>query len=162
MNSVERYQRLQAYETEATRRALDSLATIPDGNRRGPAYDRAVRLVPHIALARRIWLARLREVPHEMPGDWFPAWGLDQSRSESAELDKSWNAYLAGLADEDLSREIRYRSSEGSAYASRIDDVLTHVFNHSTYHRGQMARLVDECGGKRAVTDFIAVTRRTV
>jgi uncharacterized damage-inducible protein DinB len=47
-------------------------------------------------------------------------------------------------------------------YASTIHEVLTHVFNHSTYHRGQIARIVHEQGGQRASTDFIAFSRKQV
>ena len=40
--------------------------------------------------------------------------------------------------------------------------MILHVHNHSTYHRGQLARLVAECGGTPAITDLISLTRRRI
>ena len=34
-------------------------------------------------------------------------------------------------------------------------DVLAHLFMHASYHRGQIARLVAECGGEVEATDYI-------
>ncbi len=162
MNAIDRYRRLQVYETEANRRALDSLLTVPDEQRSSRGYARAVQLLPHVHLARRVWLARLVPRPYEMPADWFPSWSLDETRAYAADADRDWSVYLTALTDATLAREVRYTSSEGQSFASLVEDVLIHVYNHSTYHRGQVARLVSECGGKRAVTDFIALTRRPV
>jgi uncharacterized damage-inducible protein DinB len=154
---VVRYQRMLAYEGEANRRALDSLESVPEAARRSEAFDRAMLLMPHTQLARYVWLARLEGRPYEMPKDWFPIWTIEQTRLAEAEQDREWAEYFASLADCDLTQTISYTSSEGEQRVRVIDDVLIHVFNHSTYHRGQLARLVHECGGKRAVTDYIAV-----
>jgi uncharacterized damage-inducible protein DinB len=154
---VGRYQRLLAYEAEANRRALDSLETVPDSARKSAAFARAMVLMPHMQLARFIWLARLEGRPYENPSDWFPFWTIEQTRLAEAEQNREWAEYLGGLSESDLTQTISYTTSEGEPRVRMIDDILTHVFNHSTYHRGQLARLVHECGGKRAVTDFITL-----
>lgn len=159
---VDRYRQLQAYETEANRRVLESLATVPASSRSHPSYPRLMGLLPHNLLARQVWLWRINALPYQNPADWFPVLTIEETRTRSEEVDRPWAQYLGGLMDADLDRIVRYTSSEGMAYESRVEDILTHVFNHSTYHRGQIARLVTELGGKRAVTDYIAVTRRTL
>lgn len=53
-------------------------------------------------------------------------------------------------------------STEGVKYESTVLDILTHVVNHSTYHRGQIASLIAATGTKPAVTDYIALTRRNL
>lgn len=35
-----------------------------------------------------------------------------------------------------------YSNIKGEKFTSTLDDILIHVFNHSTYHRGQVALLV--------------------
>src|SRR5882724_9655980 len=154
---MSRYKRLLAYEQEANRRVFESLESIPESGRQLPAFARAVSLLPHNQLARSIWLARLEGRPYEVPKDWFPAWNLDQARLAEDEQNREWAEYLAHLSEPDLSKPVGYTSSEGKPYVRLVDDILTHVFNHSTYHRGQIARLVTECGGKRAATDYIAL-----
>ena len=154
---VTRYRKLLAYEEEANRRVFESLESVPESERRSPPFDRAIRLLPHNQLARGIWLARLEGRPYERPSDWFPAWTIDQARVAENEQNRQWAEYLEGLSDLDLPKTIGYTSTEGTPLVRVVDDILTHVFNHSTYHRGQVARLITECGGKRALTDFIAI-----
>ena len=158
---VARFLRLLEYETWANERGLASLASVPAEQRARPAYARATQLLPHIALARTVWLMRIRGVPFEHPEDWFPSWDSAQAAAELKNLDAQWGDYLGSLRDQDLARAVRYTSSEGMQYVSTVEEVCTHVFNHSTYHRGQLARLVHESGGQRASTDLIAMTRRT-
>ena len=158
---VERYKQLLAFEQEANRRTLESLASVPASQRDKPQYDRAMQLLPHMLIARRVWLHRVKGEAYESPADWFPRWTLERQHEEERVVQSLWTEFLGSLHDDHLTRDVRYISSEGQNYLSTLDEILTHVFNHSTYHRGQIARLVTECGGRRAVTDFIALTRRT-
>jgi uncharacterized damage-inducible protein DinB len=154
---VARYRKLLAYEREANRRVFASLESIPESGRSHPGFERAMQLLPHNQLSRFIWLARLEGRPYENPKDWFPAWSLEQARMAEDEQNREWAEYLEGVSDQDLPKPISYTSTEGQPYVRLVDDILTHVFNHSTYHRGQLARLITECGGERAKTDFIAL-----
>lgn len=156
---IARFQRLLAYETWANTLLLDALDTVPDASRTLPAYDRAVRLIPHNVLARRIWLSRLANTTFGPVADWFPAWPLAQTRQACAETDADWSSYLAALAPQSLSAPIHYTGGDGIARANIAEDIITHAFNHSTYHRGQLARLIHECGGNRPSTDFIGFAR---
>jgi uncharacterized damage-inducible protein DinB len=150
-----------SYEAWSTSAVIDSLSTVPAEQTGGPAFTRALQIIAHVQIARRVWLARI-EGRVDRPIDWFPAWRPLQLREAAAELDKVWNEYLLRLTPAELDRDVIYQSSEGIRYSSRVADVLTHVFNHSTYHRGQVARFVTEAGGRRATTDHIVHTRRAL
>lgn len=160
MSLMDHYRKMLAYETWANERTVASLETIPAAQRSGERYTRVCGLIPHNIIARRTWLLRVRGTPHENPREWFPAWDAAQTRAQAAEVDGLWSEFLAGLRESDLQEELRYTASDGTRYVSTIGEVLTHVFNHSTYHRGQAARIVHELGGQRASTDHIAFTRR--
>lgn len=160
MSIVQHFRSLVAYETWANRASLASIETVPPAARSGVVFPRALQVMAHNQLARRAWLARLQGRVEVIP-DWFPTWSAAEIATAAAELDAAWTDYLAGLSEADLAREISYKASDGTAYASTVHEVLTHVANHSTYHRGQVARLVSEAGGRRAVTDYIAMTRRS-
>lgn len=160
MSLMDHYRKMLAYETWANERTVASLETIPPAQRSGERYTRVCGLMPHNIIARRTWLLRVRGTPHENPREWFPAWDAAQTRAQAAEVDGLWSEFLAGLRESDLQEELRYTASDGTRYVSTIGEVLAHVFNHSTYHRGQAARIVHELGGQRASTDHIAFTRR--
>lgn len=159
MSRIRKYQRLLKYETLATARALASIDAVPADGRAGGEYARARAVMAHIQIARRIWLSRLGGADAITVTDWFPLHEAESTRAEAAQVDALWTAYLSTAQETDLDRVIAYRTSEGREFTSLADDIITHVFNHSTYHRGQVARLVTESGGERASTDYIFIAR---
>jgi uncharacterized damage-inducible protein DinB len=159
MTLIDHFKSLLAYETWANKAALDSLESVPPSARQALTYERALQVMSHNQLARRAWLNRIHDKPHGV-ADWFPTWTVAQITADAASLDRAWSDFLGTLKDADLDRTIEYTASDGTAYSSLLRDILTHVANHSTYHRGQVARLVSEAGGRRATTDFVAMTRK--
>lgn len=153
------FARLLECERRANALTLDSMESVPPENHAGSDFQRALCVLSHIQLARRVWLARLGGESLR-PADWFPAWPVAEIRSQSTELDNRWQILLGEVPDLGFEREVNYTSSEQIAYSSRVADIITHVVNHGSYHRGQVARMVHLAGGRRASTDFIALTRR--
>jgi uncharacterized damage-inducible protein DinB len=47
-------------------------------------------------------------------------------------------------------------------YRNTVRDILTHLFGHSWYQRGQIAGLVRAIGGEPPVTDFVFWVREEV
>lgn len=126
-------------------------------------YERAVEILCHIAAARRLWLHRIAPGLTEFPTDGvFPVWPLEQAIKESQALDTLWSQYLADLPQKDLSAAISYKSTDGKAFESTLSDILIHVVNHGTYHRGQIALLVAQTGTRPVATDYIVLTRRSL
>ncbi|MGH7465840.1 MAG: DinB family protein, partial [Longimicrobiales bacterium] len=50
---------------------------------------------------------------------------------------------------------IEYRSMAGAAYHSALWQMLRHVVNHSTYHRGQVTTMLRQLGRAAPSTDLI-------
>jgi uncharacterized damage-inducible protein DinB len=151
---------LLEWDSRSTGAALDSIqsarAHLEHGGHSAEAAPvvKATEIMTHILCARRIWLSRLGV--GEAPGEIFPApWPMDRLRAESGEIAELWRSYTRRLTSAELARTISYRSTEGNHFITRADDILFHVLTHSHYHRGQIARLVAEAGGKPAVTDYI-------
>ena len=55
----------------------------------------------------------------------------------------------------DLNESINYSNSKGQAFSNSIRDILFHVINHSTYHRGQIATEFRIHELEPLVTDYI-------
>lgn len=159
MNVIDHYRDMLRYERWANDRVLQSLESIPGEERHGRVYERAMSLLAHNALARKVWLWRIQGTPYENPPDWFPVTSLQDQRRLCDEADRAWEQFIDSLDDAALDREVRYAASNGDRFSSTLREILVHVFNHSTYHRGQIARLVTECGGQRVPTDYIAMGR---
>jgi uncharacterized damage-inducible protein DinB len=109
----------------------------------------------HIVAAEWIWLERCRGVsPKSLPGPEQFA-DLAALRAAWLKLDGERAAFLHGLTPEQLSPPLHYVNTRGETYAYPLWQVLAHVVNHSTYHRGQITTLLRQMGAEPAATDLL-------
>jgi uncharacterized damage-inducible protein DinB len=104
---------------------------------------RSVRdTVVHIYSAEWIWYQRwLGESPTALiPGDRFP--DVESLRHAWVELEQNVRGYLAARDAAGLSEVIHYRLLNGTAGATPFWQMLQHVVNHGSYHRGQVTTLL--------------------
>ena len=162
MATADDFRRWFAYERDSHAKALDSLARVPAELKTKPAFQHAIDLVAHITAARRLWLFRLGAIAEPVT-DIFPqGWDLDQAARRLEETEALWEKYLAPLDDERMAQRFEYQSLDGPGFRNTIADILTQLFGHSLYHRGQIALLVRSLGCEPAVTDFVFWTREPV
>jgi uncharacterized damage-inducible protein DinB len=108
----------------------------------------------HLVAARRRWLHRLGHWP-TAPA-LFPAGAtLADLPALVADTEAAWAAYLSRLDEEELARALEWEADDGRRYRWDVEGVLTQVFGHAWYHRGQIAQLVALLGGKAVDTDYI-------
>ena len=139
-----------------------SLGTVPAERRAGPEFRKAVGLLAHVAAARGMWLWRLG-VAADRPAALFPAdaeWPT--AAAELRAVQERWAAYLDRLIDADLQQTFEYQSLDAGRFRNSVEEILTQLFGHSWYHRGQIAVLVRAAGGEPAVTDFVYWCREPV
>jgi uncharacterized damage-inducible protein DinB len=159
---VARYQKWFEYEKDSHAKVLASLESVPEEKRSGPAFEKAVTLLAHVIAGRQLWLFRFGVSP-EAPKDFFPkGLALGELARRVAETEVAWEKYLGRLDDGELARDFEYRSLDGGAFRNTVEDILTQLFGHSWYHRGQIASLVRAAGGEPAVTDFVFWTRQAL
>lgn len=157
MTVSDRFRKWFDYEKDAHAKTRLSLDTVPE-DRRDTEFQRAVDLFAHIMAARRLWLYRFGATPDgpRTLEDLFPkAVSADSLEAREKEMHALWSSYLEQLDDEELGRRFDYRAIEGKRFHNRVEDVLTQLFGHSWYHRGQVASIVRALGGTPAVTDYI-------
>ena len=118
------------------------------------AHEKALRLFSHMLNAQHIWNARINNVKPERK-----VWDLVMSQ-DLKYLDRT-NFEISGIiiSNSDLSTEVSYSNSQGQAYRNSVRDILFHIVNHSSYHRGQIATAFKEAGIVPAVTDYIFYKR---
>ncbi len=162
MNPADRFRRWFDYEKDSHAKVLASLNSVPPQNRAAATFKKAVDLQAHIVAGRRLWLFRL-EATKDAPRDLFPqGFPFEELAPRIHEMEALWTAYLARLDDAEVARSFVYRTTEGQDFRNTIEDVLTQLYGHSHYHRGQIASLVKASGGEPAKTDFIFWVREAV
>jgi uncharacterized damage-inducible protein DinB len=158
---IESYRRWFTYERNAHALVLDSLRRLDTSQQASPSFQKAVDLLAHIIAARRMWLFRFGVAAEN--AELFPRnTQLEGLEVLLSQMEESWILYLDSLTDADLERLFEYRSYEGQHFRNTVGDILTQLFGHSWYHRGQIAALVRSMGGEPAVTDFVYWTREAV
>jgi uncharacterized damage-inducible protein DinB len=161
-NHTNRYRRWFDYEKDAHAKVLASFDAMPEDKRATPEYQKAVSLFAHMMLARRLWLYRFG-ILEDGPREFFPQnVALDTVKAMAEEMHAAWSAYFERLDEAELARVFEYRSLEGPRFRNRIEDILTQLFGHSWYHRGQIALLLRQAGGEPAVTDFVFWSREFI
>jgi uncharacterized damage-inducible protein DinB len=159
---ADRYRRWFDYERDSHAKVVASLESVPADRRTEPQFLKAVTILAHLVAARRMWLYRLGEAA-EAPRDFFPT-GLTVSQvaADLAQTEAAWSAYLGRLDDAALACVFEYQSLDSGRFRNTVEDILTQLFGHSWYHRGQIASLVKAAGGKPAATDFVFWARERV
>jgi uncharacterized damage-inducible protein DinB len=156
--SVAQVRRWFAYEKESHAKVLAALRAVPP-EKRGDDFERAVSLFAHLMAARQLWLFRFG-VRKEAPVEFFPKGvSLEELSARVERTQAEWSAYLDRLTDEELGRTFTYKSLDAGWFRNRIEDILTQLFGHSLYHRGQIALLLRQAGAEPVSTDFVFWTR---
>jgi uncharacterized damage-inducible protein DinB len=71
------------------------------------------------------------------------------------DTEAAWVTYLSRLDEQELARMLEWEAADGRRYRWDVEGILTQVFGHAWYHRGQIAQLVPLLGGKTVDTDYI-------
>lgn len=112
--------------------------------------------------ARWLWLIRLGAVREE-PRELFPQGvSLSDLPTQWEEMHSRWTQYFEDLMEAHLERIFEYHSLEGPWFRNSIEDILTQLFGHSSYHRGQIAARLRSIGAQPAMTDFVFWCREAV
>lgn len=100
----------------------------------------------HVIGVEKIWLERLQLMPHTQ---WLPSY-FKGNCAEALELwqiaSDGFETYVQQLKFEDLDAPLHYTRLNGESYTQPVYKVLAHVFNHSTYHRGQLVTQLRQLG----------------
>ena len=70
-------------------------------------------------------------------------------------LQSGWEAWAGSLTDGDLERVAQYKALDGTPFESPVWQIVLHVVNHATLHRGQVMAMLRQLGAKPPATDLI-------
>lgn len=121
--------------------------------------DEQVRYwLSHLVNAEVIWLDRIENGEVSIPYD--RQLSLSEAAIEMESVHQRMDVYMQQLSESDLTKQIAYTNSRGDRFESAVQDILTHLINHSTHHRAQAAARIRMLGGAPPVTDFIHFVRQ--
>lgn len=115
---------------------------------------KAHALFCHVLNAQHIWSHRiLKQQPK------YGVWESYEVERFAEISSTNFKLFDQILKSAPLDEEITYTTSNGDQYTGITKDLLFHAFNHSTYHRGQIATLFKADGITPPVTDYVILKR---
>jgi uncharacterized damage-inducible protein DinB len=110
----------------------------------------------HTYGADRAWLGRIQGQSLERPNPAdYPT--VATLREVWLEVLSNWPSVVQQLGN--VEQIIAYKAYDGTAYSNKLSDIIRHVVNHGTYHRGQITTMLRQVGEKGISTDMIAYYR---
>lgn len=139
--SIAVFRQFAAYNRWANARLYAAAIALPDAAYRRPIgvfFGSLHGTLNHLLTADRVWLKRITgtgEHPDRLDAIVHDdRIALAHARQvEDARL----IAVVAGYDDADLDRPLAYATMAGAPQEQRLGDILQHLFNHQTHHRGQ-------------------------
>ena len=141
------------YSTWASRRLLDAaFALDPEQLHRDlkVSHKSMHGTLEHILFADRIWLSRVLGEPVETPGP------LD---IELPRIRERWEALANGWTDADIECVVTFQRPDGVTNTLVLRDIIVHVVNHATLHRGQVMGMLRQLDIAPPITDFVFYLR---
>ena len=145
------FAKLVAHLEWADQRVLAALRAAPH------APAKALELYAHILGSEHVWVSRLYGMPPRLAV--WPNLRLDECEGVAAENAGQLKKIVEAITGDALERGITYRNSAGDQFTSTLEDILTHVMMHGSYHRGQVASLIRAAGDTPSPTDYIFFAR---
>ena len=157
-------QRLLDYTVWANHRAMRASATLSLAEFKrdlGASHGGVRGTLTHTMAAEWIWLERWKGVSPTGPlfdeGEFKDIVALRERWKVIEDHRASW---LKALKPEDVRKLIRYRGLDGQAFEAPLWQLVQHLANHSTYHRGQVVAFLRQLGAKPLATDLVAWDRK--
>ena len=148
MLTVNAMQDLLAYSAWSSRRLVEAAAQLPFEQLTrdfGTADKSVLGTLVHVFAADRIWFARVDGiVPTTFISD--ADYHLPVLQNEWPPVHEKWRGWAAGLTDEAAAADLSYADMRGNRWQQPLWQVVLHVVNHGTHHRGQAAGFLRSMG----------------
>jgi uncharacterized damage-inducible protein DinB len=132
-------------------KVIDSLILLKD------TPEKSVKLINHTVNAQEIWNARIENISIASG-----VWDIRNMEELKAANKVNYKKSLDIVDIKNFNDKIKYTNTKGQTFENTIGEMLFHLINHSTYHRGQIASDCKLNGIEPLVTDYIFYKRTEI
>ena len=165
---------LANYNNRMNQKICDSIKVLSDQDLwadKGAFFGSILGTLNHLMVGDLIWLTRFNQHPN-YPNGFTALQGLARFEKpfqltqklchsqtdyigKRLTLDKIIIDLIEELTEEDLSRTLTYTNTKGIRFNKPFSQLLLHLFNHQTHHRGQVTTLLNQLGIDIGETDLL-------
>lgn len=142
------------YKSWANREIIESLEKV-DPLINPEKFKLAIRLLNHTHVVDRIFLAHLTGKEHVYTATNTAETPTIQELKDSIETsDQLLEQYVTSLTQEQLSKRISFKFTDGESGSMTREEILFHLLAHGAYHRGNVGILLSDFGIDRPKDTF--------
>lgn len=151
-------QLLTRYKAWADDLFLSAVSNIPPSELTAPrpiVFGSLLRTLNHSYAMDYVWQSHLLGKPHGLTTrnpEHCP--GIDDLAVAQREIDGWYAAYADSTSDDELGEIVAFEFIGGGGGTMSRRDILLHVVNHTTYHRGHAADILYHLGISPPTTDL--------
>ena len=122
-------------------------------------FDSIIKTANHIWVGDTLWLGRIDgNQPAKYQLDSVVFYNIRNLTKARVPLDQALNRSVQNLTEQDILGKVSY-SRLGEMLQENLYDVLAHIFNHQTHHRGQLHSMIFAMTGQSLALDMIYFQR---
>ena len=157
-------QQYAAYNVWANQKLFDCIVNLSDDqiNREiTSSFSSIHKTILHMWDAESMWWQRLKLNEFvERPSDSFTESFSELIKRQAAQS-RQWEEWINSATDVQLGHVFAYQNTKKEQFKQPVYEMLMHLFNHGTYHRGQLVTMLRQLGiEKIPPTDFIVFCRK--
>jgi uncharacterized damage-inducible protein DinB len=145
------------YSGWASRKLMEAAATLTEEQRTRSmdvSHESLQQTLAHTYFADSVWYTRTvdpsRPVPN--PSD-RPS--MESLMADWPDLQRKWEAWADSISDAGLERVAQFKLLNGTPSELPVWQIVNHVVNHATLHRGQVVAMMRQLGAKPPATDIL-------
>ena len=124
------------------------------------SFPSVYKTVLHLMEVENVWWERLQLVENTTLSGWFTG-DFDELSKKLLGLSQQWHDWIQNTNDVNISHVFAYQNSKKEQFKQPVYEMLLHLFNHQTFHRGQLVTMFRQLGlDKIPPTDFIVFSRK--
>ncbi len=155
---------LAAYNVWANQQLGNSMLRLPEEKlvvELPSSFKSIFKTVLHMWDAESIWWQRIKLAERIIvPSEVFTG-NFQELMKNQLDQSKQFEEWVDKASELALNHVFAYQNSKKEQFKQPVYQVLIHVFNHGTYHRGQLVNLFRQLGVKEIpATDFILWSRK--
>jgi uncharacterized damage-inducible protein DinB len=126
---------------------------------RGSSFKSLFDTLNHVYLAELVWIKRLQGNRDARLADLESPVDLAALAQTWPDLHRTWIDWSRSHSSEDFEAPLILRNMQGTESQMPLWQIVLHVVNHGSYHRGQVATMLRQSGIKPPGTDLVTFYR---
>ncbi len=155
-------QQYAAYNLWANKRIMDTASQLSEEQINKEiisSFPSVYKTVLHLMEVEFVWWERLNLAERDTPSGWFTG-NFDELSKKLLELSQQWNNWIVNTNEVNILHVFAYQNSKKEHFKQPVYEMLLHLFNHQTLHRGQLVTMFRQLRlDKIPPTDFIVFAR---